>query len=371
MNFDKLFHEVEKKIHLIDSKINEAKIIEIQFRKLQDDVFNLTSNEFTFISSINRSRYDLISKVKAKLECDLNLVQNGVKILPWILKTDHENIFSLFEFISLSYKNDISILKKIKYTEYFNFTKIIELSSNFQNKNYITCYPISNFSFFISNSILNEINLIMANGSLIKRLKLQKDNYCKFHVYESKIFMASCNLNFENTLVKVFDLKFNLLKQKDIVPGFIYFFNSNFVNFCMNEQNEHQIFDSDLNKVLTLKDIYRNPIIDIANNRIIFLEDYTDGLYLKINSLKDDKLIEKIKINSLSSFSFIIDEQSNIYIRMMDSADSLFYIYCFDLNGNFLFKKYLPNLESFHSLRLISFNQIALIDSNRNSFAII
>ncbi|RNA17063.1 hypothetical protein BpHYR1_036869, partial [Brachionus plicatilis] len=311
-------------------QITQARKIESKFKKTEDEVFNFAINQSYFIASINSFRNELISKTKLQLEHDLDQIQNGLAISAKVLNTDHENMFSLFEFLYLFYKNDISILNKLKYFEFFNFTKLIELPVEYRNKNYITFYPISNFRYFISNSMAHELNLLMADGCLIKRLKIPNDHYCKLHVYESKILWVSCSLNFDNTLIKVFDLNLNLLKEKKIDPGFIYFFNSNFINVCMNDQNVHRIYDTDLNQVLALTDIYRNPLIDLVNDRIMFLQ----------NEMDDKKLIEKIKINTFSSFSFIIDEESNIYIRMMDSTDSL-----------------------------IS-NQLALIDNHGNSYAL-
>lgn len=365
-----LFDEIEAKFYHLENKINKSKKIEFKYKNTEDDLYRFASDESFFISSINLSRNQLLVKVKNQLKHDLDFTTNKSRIVPSVLKINHEKKFSLLEFVTISYEKDISIEKKLRYIDLFNFSKLTEYPNPYRNKNNLTFYPVSNFRFLIHDSELNQLLLLMADGCLVKRLKLPCRQYCQFHVYESKIFWVSCNLDFEDTLIQVLDLNLNILGKKKIEPGYIYFFNANFINFC-NQKNEHHIYDTNLKQILTLKDIYRNPLINVEKNRLMFLENEINDLYLKINFLKEKKLIEKIKINTLSSFSYIIDEDSNIYVRMMNSADCSMYIFCFDLNGKFLFKKNLPNLQDFHAIKLISSNQIALFNNQRNSLVII
>ncbi|CAF0739649.1 unnamed protein product [Brachionus calyciflorus] len=370
MDTNFILGELEQSFQSIDKSILLTRQKEHEFDSIEYRISNYLSNTNYFVAKMNESRFKLIEEMKTKMLKDLESLTRNDKVEKIKFYFNHLLSFSIFEFIGLSYINDFSLINKLKYLDFYNPTNLIQVPMELQNKSNYQIHPMTNLKYFLFNTNKRELSLMSINSCDLKKLKLPDDKYCNFHVYKSNMFCVICSLNFEEVILQVYDFSLNLIKSKQIEPGYIYFFNSNLVNYSKSDKNEHQIFDCELNQKFTLKNVYRNPLIDYVNDRIMFLEDERDGLHLKIITFTDNNLIGKVKINTASSFSIIIDEESNIYIRMMDLGSNLMHIYCYDSNATFLFKKYVPNLDNFHSIKLISPNQIAFLELSTNNFAL-
>lgn len=316
---------------------------------------------------------------------------NQVKHLRFVYEEIREILATGFhKFLLLHHSNDFNLKKKILYYDLFGFMRPVEYPSKYMEPdNYrldLKIYLVSLERFVVLDSRSKQIKIEDTRFQILFKLDIKPEYDCSVFLFKSNIVLVLSDdanaktyvytLDYFNLRIKnkknisqlVYDSNktysvdyflYQYSKQNQFILKLMYASNQNQGYVKAKTPNKYLVFEIDSLKLVkkftesTLNDYSptstNSPMntmsggaemsfIFLSNEKII-AKKYSQREIEVICSLsKQSKVILK---NSPFSSNVIVDSDLNVFILTKNVSDGRKYLYCFDLNGEFLFRKHI------------------------------
>lgn len=369
MDLEENFLKFETKFKLIDLQIKSTIQLVINKCDLVKISVNSSLNLEENVRLINDSRKVLLDQLRIRLE-------NSLKILNQ--HSDHSFFRSCielgqFEFGNLIYRNDFNVVKKLKNFALFNQIDLVDIHLDYLDRGKYEVQAMSFDKLVVYNKTTRELLLIKRMGEVLKKISFPMKHTCHFNVYGSKIYFGLYDIELYKFIsLGVMDSNLKILKKVNVNSLSVQFYNSKLIHFS-NKTQTFEVLDDNLNLIHSFSENVNyvcSPLIDCVNDRIVYLDDNDGYASLSIIEFNTRKLVNKIRINTRSSCFFRIDEEANVFLRMLDE-DLNICLFCFDRNGKLLVKRNFQTLGSYHNFRPISRELMVFSDNSSNNLALI
>ena len=297
------------------------------------------------------------------------------------------NLTRLHYFGRVRLQNEFNIYKKFYYFHlYQTDIKRRECPTEYKGYQYECCF-LSKESYLIQDLEKKELILLDKKGYVVKKVSI-KSSYSVnlFKIINSKIIVILYNAKTRSKYICILDFDLNVQKTRKLESSQLLINfgpDSIFFQQCSSvKNNRFLVLDLDLNEVESIDanlfqekhfiDTNRTHLFNVVNDRVL-IKDFLDSNFynIKIVSKTNGDLIQTINnlnyfINRINYF-VKIDSDLNIYIINTCKEDNLAYLYCYNLNGQLIFKRFVPFLGEcyyvdFVSEHLVSFNYMNEVD---------
>jgi hypothetical protein len=377
------FQNIDTKIAILNETIrntNESACLENRTVNNTRDLLN--DHRINLIQKLNSSSRELISKINSdtkqlKIKVKQNKIDsssnssnnNNDKNNTWLeFKSGCLNLQDI-NFEHMVYENNFDCFKKLKYINLITDNIVyVNLTENLRNSANVFVFPLSKEKLFVHFKTNNLIQIILTkNNKIVNELKLNEFYYCKFKIFNSKIFAFLFDR--PNTIFNVFNENLKLINFKC--------FSNQSINFVsINAQNELICWSSEGYKLIDLDkrfdelitfsiDKLNGRLLHLSRERIYCLDSDMINIYCRFS--KD--LISNFKVNLSSMYCFEFDSSGRFYAKTKQN-DFTNKIICYDQDGKVLCSSHSQIFEIYDYFEFIDNNHINFIDFTQNNIII-
>jgi hypothetical protein len=311
------------------------------------------------------------------------------------VETKPELAFKVNKLARLSIQNEINVHKRFLYFNLSDFLiNTIDTSNQnrYNNEQLYEIFHLPNREYLVFNRFAGHLTLFNEHNIALRQvfIKLIKVKSKVIQIIGDRVVIVLANSSQTVHFIYLFDFELNMVRSKALKNVLYLKINQNFVMFESSlkfQANRIELLDFGLEKVdqfsygeldshTSLFDMLtRISFIYILPDRFVLDTKHHDELVLEFfdrTKCRNQRaqLVARVEINKCESYAIKVDRQSRVYaivevfvddyydealvVRNLAGGGNRENLYCYDLSGSLLFKRFVAVLDDLESVDLMN-----------------